>query len=315
MTARRYGMLLCALLGGLAATCGYAQDQHVDCSVAIAPVMEFGQPVANPTAQTDSTATVTVTCAGNGAVKNTPIKVCLLATPNPQRVLRNGVSALRYGLSHDSGRSLPLGDTAPYLSTQVVLGDPPQVSAQATFTLYGRIEPGQVGLAGGLHADSVSLQARVSTQLGGDCSALPLKTTATLAARAQLASGSCSIMAGDLSFGVARSLDNSLDGSTALGVTCTASTPYAVTLNGGTVGNDVARRRMGRNGVAGADDIGYQLFSDSGRVRVWGDGPGQAVAGVGTGMPITHPVFGRVAAQATPLAGVYQDTVTATISY
>lgn len=315
MIARRYGIVLCGLLGGLAATSGHAQDQHIDCSVAIAPVMEFGQPAANPTTQTDSTATVTVSCAGNGSVKNTPIKVCLLATPNPQRVLRNGASALRYGLSHDSGHGLPLGDTAPYLSTQALLGHPPQVSAQAVFTLYGRIDGGQVGLAGGLHADSVALQARVSTHLGGDCSALPVKATTTLAARAQLASGSCSIIASDLSFGTARSLDGGIDGNAALGVTCTQGTPYAVALSGGTAGSDVAHRRMGRIGAQGMDYIGYQLYSDNGRTQVWGDGPGQAVAGVGTGMPITHPVFGRVASQATPLPGDFQDTVTATISY
>lgn len=315
MIARRYGLLLSALLGATAATGAQAQDQHIDCSVAVAPVMEFGQPVANPTVQTDSTALVSVSCNGNGSVKNLPIKVCLLATPNPQRVLRNGASLLRYGLSHDSGHSLPLGDTVPYLTTQAVLGDPPQVAARAAFTLYGRIEAGQVGLAGGLHADSVALQVRVSTRLGGDCSTLPLKATAVLAARAQLASGSCSIVAGDLGFGTAHSLQGGIDGSTALGVTCTDGTPYAVALSAGLGNADVGHRRMGRNGVHGADDVGYQLYSDSGRARVWGDRVGQAVSGVGTGVPVTHPVFGRVASQATPLPGTYHDTVTATVSY
>ncbi|MGH8076154.1 MAG: Csu type fimbrial protein [Lysobacter sp.] len=315
MIARRYALLLCALLGALVAMRGHAQDQHIDCSVAIAPVIEFGQPVANPTAQTDSTTAVTVTCNGNGSVKNTAIKVCLLATPNPQRVLRNGASALHYGLSQDSGHGLPLGDTVPYLAMQVVLGNPPQVTAQAAFTLYGRIDAGQMGLAGGLHADSVALQARVSTQLGADCSALPVKATATLLARAQLAHGSCSIVAGDLSFGMAHSLGGGVDGSAALGVTCTEGTPYAVALSGGTGTSDVGHRRMGRNGVHGADDVAYQLYSDSGHARIWGDGVGQTVTGVGTGTPVTHPVFGRVASQATPLPGAYHDTVTATVSY
>lgn len=315
MIARRYGVALCGLLCWLTAASTQAQDQHINCSIALAPTLEFGQPVANPTSRVDSTAAVTVTCTGNGSVKKTPIKVCLLAAPDPQRALRNGASALRYELYGDGGYSQPLRDSAPFLSMQVLLGDTPSVTADAAFTLYGRIAAGQVGLAGGPHADTVPLQARVSVNLGSDCSALPVKATTSLVARAQLASGSCSVVAADLGFGAAYSLGGSIDATAAVGVTCTAGTPYAVALSGGTTANDSHNRRMGRPGVAGPQGVRYQLYSDSGRIQPWGDGPGELVAGVGTGTPVTHPVFGRVPAQPAPPPGVYQDTVTATVSY
>ena len=63
--------------------------------------------------------------------------------------------------------------------------------------------------------------------------------------------------------------------------------------------------------------IAYQLYLDSARSQVWGDGATGAVhGGTGTGANQAITVYGRVpAGQPLPAGGVYRDTVTATIVY
>lgn len=313
MTGTRMASLMLAFSVAVASVAARADDRHISCSVAMAPAMEFGQPTANPTLATDTTSTVTVDCNGNGTVQGTQIKVCLLATPDPLRAMRNGASALRYELFRDSSHTQPLANPASGLATQVTLGQPPAVAAQAVFTVYGRIPAGQVGLAGGAHVDTVPLQVRAGTNLTAGCDSLGATVSTQLVARAQLASGSCTIKADDLRFGSTPSLSGSIDATASLGVTCTDGTAYRLGLGAGTVGAHVSARQMGRLGGGGL--IGYQLYRDAARGIAWGDDAAQSVSGIGTGTPGTHTVFGRVPAQDTPLPGEYRDTVTATITY
>lgn len=312
MTARARIVLPLGLVAAIACSAVHARGA-VTCSVTNSPVLDFGQPVANPTARTDSTAAVNVSCSGDDAAANTSIDVCLLATRDAGLTMRQGRSALAYGLYADSGRAQPLGRNASYVAARLRFGERPNVTAQTTLQVYGRVEAGQSGLAGGVHTDAVQLQLRLQPQ-GGDCATGPVQAVTTLDVRAHLASGSCSVIASDLDFGTAYKLESPIDGSTALGVSCTVGTPYSVTLGGGTVGQDPLSRRMGRNGQAGPDTIAYQLYRDSARSQAWGGEP-HRVEGVGTGSPRTHVVYGRLPAQRTPAAGTYRDTVTATVSY
>lgn len=313
MTGTRMASLMLACSIAATSVAARADDRHINCSVAMAPAMEFGQPAANPTLTTATMATVTVDCSGNGTVQQTPIKVCLLATPDPLRAMRNGASALRYELFRDAGHTQPLANPASGMAMQVMLGLPPSVSAQAVFTVYGRIEAGQVGLAGGTHVDTVPLQVRAGTNLSASCDSLGATASTQLVARTQLASGSCTVKADDLRFGSTPTLSGSIDATTSLGVTCTGGTAYRLGLGAGTVGGNVGGRQMGRDGGGGR--IGYQLYRDAARGMAWGDDAAQSVSGIGTGTPGTHTVFGRVPAQETPLPGEYRDTVTATITY
>jgi spore coat protein U-like protein len=68
--------------------------------------------------------------------------------------------------------------------------------------------------------------------------------------------------------------------------------------------------------VSGANNLNYQLYSDSARATIWGNTPGtDTVTGVGTGTPVDHTVFGAVpAAQVVP-AGDYADTITVRVFY
>lgn len=315
MTMRRTTAVL--LLATTAAFAGGARAQSVQasCSVANVPALDFGEVAVNPTVQADGTASVVVTCTGAASLANTPVRVCLLATSSGQRQMHLGGSALRYGLFGDSARTQPLTNGVPYPSTLVTLGSGASASGQAVFTLYGRIPPGQSGLPGGAYADTVGLQVRVAPGAQGGCSNQSPTTQSVLQVQTRVPTGSCTVAAGDLDFGVATHLDAAVDASATLGVTCTRGTPYTVVLGGGSVGAGAGLRRMGRDGAAGADTIAYQLYRDSARTQPWGDVAAQGVTGTGTGTPLTHNVYGRVPAQSVPRAGHYADTVTATVTY
>ncbi len=107
-----------------------------------------------------------------------------------------------------------------------------------------------------------------------------------------------------------------LDASSSLTVQCTNTTPYAVALNAGlNAGGATAftNRRM----VAGANTLAYQLYTDSGRSTVWGDGTSSSStsSGTGTGSTQTMTIYGRVPSLSGAVPGAYADTVTVTISY
>lgn len=315
MTLLRRMLALPAFLVLAPMTAAQASPAQVACSLMETPVLDFGQPVTNPTVRSESIATVRVSCVGGDQAAGQVIEVCLLAAPGANPAMRHGPSALRYGLYTDAAHTLPLQHPSGAASTVVQLGALPNVAAEARLAVYGVIPAGQAGLAGGLHDDRVPLQIRVPARAHDTCSTAPTHATGFLEVRTQLASGSCTVHASDLDFGRTYDLSRGVDGQTALGVTCTAQTPYSVSLSGGTVSQDVHHRRMGANGAAGGASVGYQLYRDSARARPWGQIDAERVSGTGTGSPQTLPVYARVPAQPTPPAGEYRDVVTATVTF
>jgi len=125
----------------------------------------------------------------------------------------------------------------------------------------------------------------------------------------------CAITASDLVFGnYTSSTGTPLLGTTILSATCTPGTTYNLGLNAGTSpGATVNQRKMVSTG---ASALNYQLYSDASRTTIWGNTAGtDTVTGAGTGLAISHTVYGAVpAAQVVP-AGDYADTITVTILY
>lgn len=285
------------------------------------PVLDFGAPPANPTAATSTSTTLRVFCSGSSA--NQQIKVCIKPTngsPDSSLVPRrmaNGSARLEYNLYDASNQPVGSGGGGLSPATGIVtLGGSPGYSGTADITLTGRLVAGQSGLAPGTYTSTMAnSQVTYSTNTSQNCNAInTLAGSFTLTATAQIV-GSCTIDAGDLDFGTRTSLAGTIDGSASIGLNCTSGTPYTVRLDGGLAGN-VAARQMGLNG-APPGVIGYQLYRDSGRLEPWGDGTGGTLtrAGTGTGLPTTLTVYGRIPSQTTPLAGAYQDVVTATVEY
>ncbi|MEZ5663368.1 MAG: spore coat U domain-containing protein [Burkholderiaceae bacterium] len=124
-------------------------------------------------------------------------------------------------------------------------------------------------------------------------------------------SAACVVTTLPVAFGVYNpTLGTVLDGTGTVSVTCTNGTAYTVGLDGGSQA-DVAARAM----VNGADLLSYQLYSDALRASAWGDTVGQLVSATGTGLPVSHTVYGRVAASQNVPAGSYSDTVNVTVTY
>lgn len=114
-----------------------------------------------------------------------------------------------------------------------------------------------------------------------------------------------------MAFGTLGPLAAAVNQTSTITVTCTKSAPYNIGLDGGTSGS-VSARTM----VNGANSVGYQLYSDTGRTVVWGNTIGtNTVASSGTGSAQAFTVYGQVPAQATPPAATYTDTVNVTVTY
>jgi spore coat protein U-like protein len=123
----------------------------------------------------------------------------------------------------------------------------------------------------------------------------------------------CGVTATMLDFGTAGVLQTEVDGTNTLFVTCSATTPYSISLNGGLTGAvDPTQRKMSK----GAETVTYGLYRNSGRTQPWGDSIGSnTVAGVGTGLAQSFAIYGRVPSQPTPSPGTYTDTVVVTVTY
>ncbi|MEJ0002853.1 MAG: spore coat U domain-containing protein [Pararobbsia sp.] len=128
----------------------------------------------------------------------------------------------------------------------------------------------------------------------------------------------CTIGANPLNFGSNGVLSTAIEQQTTVSATCSNTTPYNVGLDAGSVtGSSVdARLLAGTSTGNTTTTVHFQLYQDAGHATVWGNTQGtNTVAGVGTGSTQSIPVYGEVAAQATPKPDTYQTTVTATVYF
>ena len=164
---------------------------------------------------------------------------------------------------------------------------------------------------------NVTLQIRKATILLSAISCLAVSTGAqaatsnsTMAVSANV-QATCAINANPLAFGTYSS--SQLDAATTIGVNCTNTTTYSVSLDTGSgTGATVAQRKMSN----GAQTLTYTVYSDSARSALWGTTVNtNTVAGTGTGSSQLLNVYGRIPAGQLPTPGAYSDTLTATITY
>lgn len=97
-----------------------------------------------------------------------------------------------------------------------------------------------------------------------------------------------------------------LDGVGSILVSCDAETSFTVSIDGGN--GTVEDRRM----TSGAAQLGYNLYRDSTRLMVWGEGS-SGVSSLGTTMDL--PVYGAIPALQNVPAGLYADSVMVTVTY
>lgn len=130
-----------------------------------------------------------------------------------------------------------------------------------------------------------------------------------IAVSATPASAACSVSSPGVAFGNYNTLSSSaLDGTGDITVSCDMITSFTAKLSAG--GGTIDQRVMS----AGAAQLNYNLYTDSARTIVWGDGiTGSTVSA--TGLISILTAYGRVPALQNVVAGSYGDTVTITVSY
>lgn len=139
-----------------------------------------------------------------------------------------------------------------------------------------------------------------------------------LAAPASALAASCTVTATALSFGIYKPISGSYKNSSGtINVKCTSFTgTMTIALSAGlNSGGNFSNRRMN----AGGNYLGYQLYTNSARTMVWGDGTGgtSVVSKTCSGSCTRTPtVYGQIpASQTTAVPGVYSDTTTVTVTY
>ena len=126
------------------------------------------------------------------------------------------------------------------------------------------------------------------------------------------------VNATDIDFGthVRSTTATPIDNQGALQLNCSRGTPYQIALDPGlnssspTAAADNRRMTSVDGGV-----VPYGLYRDAARTQFWGRVIGtNTVGGTGTAAQQSIPVYGRVPATDVA-AGVYLDTITATVTY
>lgn len=129
---------------------------------------------------------------------------------------------------------------------------------------------------------------------------------------------SCTISAGDMAFGnydPGSGVDAAVTGS--IDVNCTNGMPYAVTVNPGVYSssyNCVSLDRRLYNSTALAF-VNYELFSDAAYTSPLGCDASNDIDGVGTGSAQALAVYGRLPVAQSFQPGLYEDTLTATVTF
>lgn len=291
--------------------------------------MVFGALNTAANAPINTTSTIAISCSG--VLLNTILICPNLAAGSggaPTAAIRqmaSGANRLNYQIYSDAGRSTVWGSStwaypsrAPQVQLQIPLG-----TGATTITLYGTVFANQQTVPLGNYVslfDAANVEFRyryIDILNPATCS----PATGTVARPtfnvSALVNPSCVVSATDINFPSQGVLRTNVDAAGSISVTCTPTTTYTVSLDGGQSAGAPAARRMSRGGVVGPEFVTYGLYTDAARSSAWGSTAigGATVTRTGTGAAQTIPVYGRVPPQNTPRAGNYSDVVVVTLTY
>lgn len=132
----------------------------------------------------------------------------------------------------------------------------------------------------------------------------------------------CSASATSLNFGIYNPQSSSnVDNTATISVSCQATLSllmiYSVKLSSGSSGS-FAQRKM----LSGANTLNYQVYDDSARSTIWGDGTsstnfitdGYLLQVLGPVVK-TYTAYGRTPGSQNAKAGAYTDTLTILVTY
>lgn len=288
----------------LALACAAAQPAFAACSLSTAGLTYGGYAPGSGSASA-ANFSVQMTCSGSDVGQAFTLALSggnngsILAR---RQKLTGGSDLLSYNVYTSGAFSVVWGDGT---AGSLVTGTTPNGTATIAIG-YGSMPGGQFASPGG-YTDSLTVTA--TWRNPGN------RSTTTAVPVATQVAATCSVSTTNLAFGdYTGGSASALDATSTISVRCVTGTAYAVTLSAGTTpGASVFARAMA--GPSGGK-LYYNLYADSGRTSVWGDGAtGTRVTGTGTGASTSLTVYGRVPPGQWPAAGVYTDLVTATVAY
>jgi spore coat protein U-like protein len=300
----------------------FSKARAATCSFTVTNVA-FGSVDVTANAAVNTTATVSVTCSSLLALGGFNVCVNLGAgsggaTNAANRFMLSGANTLTYGLFSDAARTIPWGSSlwsAGGANAVLVSFPGSLVGTQTeTATVYGQVYSGQQTVMAGSYLSTFSsTNAEIMWPVSNSsCSGFTGTATATFTVTATVPT-TCRITTNNLNFGTAGVLTANTDATTTVAPDCTNGTPYNIGLDGGLSGaTDPTQRKMKK----AAEFVLYGLYRDAARSLPFGNTIGtNTLAGTGTGLAQSVTVYGRIAPQATPSPGTYNDTIVVTLTY
>jgi spore coat protein U-like protein len=127
----------------------------------------------------------------------------------------------------------------------------------------------------------------------------------------------CSVSAIPVTFGnYDSSLSSPLNAIGRITMSCEPGLTYTIKIDPGIhSGQSFNTRKMHLAG--GSDTLEYNLYMDSARREIWGDGTGRTVTqiGTGTGSNQNFNVYGQIPGKQIVKVGSYSDSVTVTVEW
>jgi spore coat protein U-like protein len=272
----------------------------------------FGTVDVLPASAIDTRATLSVTCSSVSGQQRLCISIGKGSAGDAvSRQLAGSGGTLRFDLYEDTARTQLWGSWYSGWDTAGLQLDVPG-NGTYSISIYARLFGSQQQIIPGSYSSTIT---DVITQWG-PANGLPCPTGTAASSNMVVTanvSSSCVISASTLDFGSVPSLNNAVAGTTVLGVQCSNTVPYMVSLDGGTMG---ATNPSARKMIQGSGRITYGLYQDTAHVQPWGDQAGvntKSATGAGTSQAMS--VYGLVPAQPTPSPGAYTDTIIATVTY
>jgi spore coat protein U-like protein len=331
MRRAMHALALLALLAALAAPS--PAGATTTCTATMGP-LAFGS-IADPATESTTTSTLSVRCDTSislSVLARVKVRMCLsIGKLTPPRTMSDGgTHSLEFQIYKDAARTLIWG-TRSGTPSALLLDMEYDVlltgSKTQNITVQAATTSQPAAWAGSYSADytgSTALDYRFDEPLlvvpaqypdtcttGGDGGALNVPFGFTVSASVPR---SCTLLTGsDLDFGnhpgpIAAVYDN----TTTLSMQCRGGTPWTLTLDNGKYFDSGTRRMR----IDGTDSyVRYGLYHDTNRSLPWGQSASDMLAGSGTGALDTRTVYGRVPSGQNVPAGIYSDTVTATITY
>jgi spore coat protein U-like protein len=318
----------------VALLCVCSQAKADFCTASL-PDLAFGS--VSPTAGSDyfASGTLTISCTFQALVGNLLVvpnmSVCVSLGPGigaasrSSRVLVNGVNQIGFNVYRDSSYSAASlwGDVSTSSSINAFFGALLALGTYTqTFSVYAKI-PAASLVGAQIVANSDTVYTADFTGAGtvayasGTLLAFPCTSGSTsvfsFKARATLVNN-CAINVSPVAFNSTGVLAAPVRALGTVSVNCANGDAYRIALNGGTVAQAPAARKM--KSTSTAETIAYNLSATLDGA-IWGDGTGSTSTydSTGNGGWQYITIYGMVPAQATPSPGVYRDTVTATIYF